>query len=220
MLLFFRRLWESGWRNRLMLLFGAAVLLGAVVGVVYGIVTRAGDEGFLQDRGQPLVWAPSDLPLTCFHDDSVHSSHLTLYNRARRELQTRTEKDLVGPCVAWAAPSPFPRKPARGLLLLRVTAETTWGAPTSGLTVETPWTSHPGGQTWPFAYPDTPGRLFGAILHVDPAHASNYAVWLHELGHVLGLAHDRVRSSIMWPIIQERPGSLSDKDVKALQSVY
>lgn len=34
---FFKNVWESGWKNKLTLIFGAVVIVGAVVGVVYGV---------------------------------------------------------------------------------------------------------------------------------------------------------------------------------------
>ena len=86
--------------------------------------------------------------------------------------------------------------------------------------METPWDVHPGGTTLLVKKREAPDTIYGTMVWIDLKWGKEYAVWLHELGHVLGLGHDRLRDSVMWPTIQGRPGSLSNKDVKCLQKAY
>ena len=49
---------------------------------------------------------------------------------------------------------------------------------------------------------------------------SQYQIMLHELGHVLGLDHDESLESIMWHAVQDRPGTLTDRDIERLNEAY
>ena len=44
----------------------------------------------------------------------------------------------------------------------------------------------------------------------------------HELGHALGLAHDMIEGSVMWPKVQQwsRSSKLTEKDVKLLRGAW
>ncbi len=80
-----------------------------------------------------------------------------------------------------------------------------------------------------FFPPPNGGRWAGA-LHFDEfelwkdraggAGARLYTVALHEIGHLLGLAHSRDRSAIMFPYYGEDRDELEPDDVAAIQSLY
>lgn len=216
---FLKLVWQKNWKGKATLIAGALILIGAIVGVTYAVVTREGDEGLMKTEAGELRWEKADLPIQCIHDDSLAVDELMAYNKAREELNKRVGVDLLAPCMQWVHPDrSFPTTPLRGHLLLHMgKAPEKWE---DGVTMETPWDKHPGGTTLLVKKKEAPSVIYGVMVWIDLDHAKNDAVWLHELGHVLGLGHDRLRDSVMWPTIQERPGSLSNKDVKCLQRVY
>jgi len=221
MLNFFKSIWQKNWAGKATLIGAALVLIGAVVGVVYGVATHAGDESFLKtDKGASYHWDRADLPLQCMHDDSVTEAHVGAYNDARQAINAAVGKTLIGPCQAWLlTDKPFPTKPVQGTILLHV------GQPEDtqdGVTVQDPFKGHPGGSTMHYLTPDGSGRIFGTVVWVDPRfeRGLNARVWIHELGHVLGLAHDRLQSSIMFSTVSARPGKLSSSDIDSLKGAY
>jgi hypothetical protein len=216
---FLKHVWQKNWKGKATLIAGAFILIGAVVGVTYAIVTREGDEGLMRTEAGELHWDKKDLPIQCIYDNSLAVDELMAYNKARQELNTRVGVNLLSPCMQWLHPNqPFPTTPLRGHLLLHMGQAP--GKQQDGVTMETPWDGHPGGTTLLVRKKEAPDTIYGVMVWIDLDQAKNDAVWLHELGHVLGLGHDRLRDSVMWPKIQERPGSLSKKDVKCLQRVY
>lgn len=58
-----------------------------------------------------------------------------------------------------------------------------------------------------------------ARLNLAGTNAVRLSVAIHELGHVLGLAHSTNRNSVMYPIDQGKTG-LQDVDIRALQTIY
>ncbi len=222
MLNFFKGIWQKNWKGKATLIFGALVLIGALAGVTYAVVTGEGDEGFLKtEAGKPYQWEISQLPLQCMYDDSVISDHLDTYNVARKVINDAVGQILIGPCLWWQIFSnSFPVKPVEGTFLLRI------GKPPvserDGVTVEDPFKAHPGGVTKPFLRPDGSGHIFGMMVWIDPTFEKglNNRVWIHELGHVLGLDHDRLQGSIMYSKVITRPGKLSSRDIKMLKAAY
>jgi len=217
---FFKELWKKNWKGKTSLILGAVFFLAISIAVPYAVITRQGDEGFLKDpQGRDIKWPKSSFPLICIYAESVKDSHLELYDKARREYNDRVGIELFGPCIPWLVPNSVAPKYADGGLLLRVERppeEQKRLVDGVVIVVETPWKIHPGGRALPLSRKDQPNIIVAVPVWIAPAHADNPSVWLHELGHALGLKHDRLRDSIMWPIIQDRPGRLSDKDVSAL----
>lgn len=219
MFAFFKAVWEKNWKGKATLIAGALILIGAVVGVTYGVVTRAGDEGLMKTETGVLHWEKSGFPIQCICAESVSGEHAALLDKARRELNTKVGVQLFSPCMPWMVPDKdFPATPLPGHVLVQI--GTSPEQEKDGTTMETPWDPHPGGTTLLVRKKENTDVIYGSMVWVDPVWAKEYAVWLHELGHVLGLGHDRVKDSVMWPTIQERPGSLSNKDVKCLQTAY
>jgi hypothetical protein len=130
---------------------------------------------------------------------------------------------LFDPCIAWQLQQPPPMYMMGQILITVGTApKVDMAAESEGtiVDVETPWTTHPGGVAAPLSRKSDPSAIVAVRMQIDPAHAGNQAVWMHEFGHAAGLAHDRLRTSIMWPRIQERAGTLSAKDVQTLRGQY
>lgn len=217
-------LWHSNWRNKAMLIGSALIFLTALIVVPWAVITRQGDEGFLRIDGQPIGWHAGALPLGCMAHPDVTQADLELYKRAASEINDRVGTRLVFPvCQPWVVNTPFPKQPVRGQILLYTgTSEDELGADSVAYstTVETPWNLHPGGVTHIYMHRDTPLDIYGVQLWIEPEYRKNYAVWLHEILHALGMDHDRARDSIMWPTIQERPGKLGGQDASRLWQRY
>jgi hypothetical protein len=216
---FFASVWRSNWKNKVMLIGGALILLASAVLIPYAVITRHGDIGFLKaSNGKPLQWEKGDFPITCMAHSSVEPKHLAVYEKARSEINARVGRELLGFCSPWMLTKPFPTRPMRATVLLHIGRAPQKAA--DGVIVDTPWTAHPGGVTRLWGRTERAERIYGSMVWIDPTYGENFAVWLHELGHVLGLDHDRLRDSIMWPKIQERAGKLSGKDAEALADAY
>lgn len=220
---FFVNVWKASWKNKLMLIGGALILLGAVGGVIYGVATRQGDEGLMKESGKELHWSKTDFPLTCNYDpDSVSDNHLALYNKCRSEINTRTKLNLLGPCVPWMLKTTMPTFVDGGLTLRVKKPEAAPAAPgTTTVDVEDPFSASPGGVTL-YRYEPASGLLKGTAVFVDPSAPKDLLerIWLHEVGHSLGLGHDRLEDSIMYPAASGRSKTLSEKDVKLLETTY
>lgn len=200
---FFVRVWRSNWRNKAMLIAGALIFVTAIVGVIYAIIVRPGDLSFMERDGHQLKWQKSDLPLSCFYLEETPEAYLSATQRAIATIHSKTGLKLFGPCVTWQIQPPKYAPDGGMLLSLREESDTPHGAETN------------------HRYEKATGRIRSAWVRFDKdLKELAYKVALHELGHVLGLDHDRERSSIMYPTGIDRPNDLSSRDVKFLQEAY
>jgi hypothetical protein len=189
-----------------MSLIGLAILLTAVVSIAWAVITREGDEGFMRvEGGLELKWQAADTPIPCLHD-GVKADWLELYEQARKEVREKVGRDLFGPCIAWQLTDKGLPKYASGNLTLRVQQ------------LDDP--DHGGSTVLRWHKAD--GRILSADvrLNSDAAAKVRYRIMIHELGHVLGLMHDRLQDSVMFPAVNVRPGTLSTTDVKHLKTAY
>jgi hypothetical protein len=176
------------------------------VSITYAVITREGDEGFMRvEGGLELKWKAGELPMTCTHD-KVPADWLELYKRARAEVNGKTGLDLVAPCIAWALPDkPMPKYVTGGLTLRAVQLD-----------------DKDHGGTTVLRWHKGTGQVLSAEvkLNTDAVKKVRYRIVIHELGHALGLTHDRLQDSIMFPAVNVRPGTLSTTDVKHLKTAY
>ena len=204
-----------------MILICSIIFLLVLVLLPFAILTRAGDEGFIKsslDKSKNLTWAKHHIPIFCLAHPNIEPTHLAFYNKAIHEINREIDLKLLEPCTPWGIESSsFPKNPVPGYNLIRIgQAE----IKPNEIIVESTLDPDPAGTTKLYESKKDPGYIYGATIHISKEHSNNYAVWLHEILHSLGLAHDRVKGSIMWPVIQERSGILSKKDIKHLKQTY
>lgn len=202
---FFKRMALSEkWQDRLTLISVGVILGLAVVGVVLGVVMRAGDYGLFEDKS--LRWQFDDTPLTCMYDNSVTKEHLEAYETARLAYNKKTNRRLFAPCVSWI-------KPVHAHITF------TLGSVEEDI-YETPFDRDKGARVYYFKTED--GDLKSVHLVVDDTASISHRekIYMHELGHILMLKHDRTKDSVMYPHISDRPVKLSRKDIKLLRKIY
>ena len=221
---FIKKLWEKGLSGKTTIICSIVVLLGATAGTIYGIVTSAGDEGLLEGGGHKLKWKRTDFPICCTYDhdgDYERSVYISQsYERARQEINERVGAQLLGACHAWSVSKPMPEH-VFGAITLRVGAPSINIDGAGSVTTGSPFDAHPGGST-DIHWDKRDGHIISAAIYIQPNLKEKYTdrVWLHEVLHALGLAHDRLRSSVMYTSLSDRPSRLSIKDVELLQKVY
>lgn len=79
-------------------------------------------------------------------------------------------------------------------------------------------------------YNTAQGTIAYCELRIRGDQLTNKFVWVHEVGHCLGLNHSTVKGSVMWPtddykpvaegFVQVNSGVLTADDVAAVQSLY
>jgi hypothetical protein len=195
-------------------LIGALILAVAAGGVIYAVATGEGDEGFL------AKWNKADLPATCtYNPDEIKGKRALLQDSWLATVShSAVALPLISKCQPWLINKPFPERPPVGGVLVRV------GTPPEkeedGVTVTTPFDAEHGGST--ILYHQADGSIGGAVIWIAPNIPENLelVVWVHEFGHALGLAHDRTRDSVMYPVAGDRAAKFTDKDWKHLREAY
>ena len=137
---------------------------------------------------------------------------LEMYDIVREEINKNFVKNVVGPCIPWAIEKSMPDV-IRAEVVLKLGAPP---PPVEGVVMYDPFEPKAGGTT--FLHEDSDGFIGAAQLFVTEA--TNRKVWLHEMGHIMGLAHDRRMDSIMYPSLNDRGKALSSKDIKYLKEAY
>ena len=63
------------------------------------------------------------------------------------------------------------------------------------------------------------------FLDIHKTNISHYrvnllSVAIHEIGHILGLAHSTLEGSVMWPLLQNGLQTLHQDDINGIQTLY
>ena len=210
--------WSFVKRYKGTVIVGAIIFAVALAGTIYGIATRAGDDGLMKQGSVTLHWDKMDFPLYCFKHSSVTEPYEQLYNEVISHINTSVTRPLLTQCTPWVIDKPFPIKPTQGTIIFRVGLED--DASEDGVSYSEPDDiTH--GRTSLYFMKDT-GSMIGAIVRInsDEAIENRFKILLHEMLHALGLGHDRTKDSVMYPGLQDRPQKLTEKDIDVLKDTY
>lgn len=190
----------------------------ALTSIIYGVLTGAGDEGFGKaSDGTVLKLDRSDIPLICFYDETVSEKDIACYDEARHVLQEMLGCRVLEPCQPWDTGDKMPLRPERGMLFLRVDDPPIMQ---SQVSVSSPY--DPQAMASTFLFHQKGEGLRSAVIYLNPETPWDLRskIWFHEMGHSLGLGHDRIKGSIMYPSVSDRKMGLSKRDASMLQGAY
>lgn len=202
-------MWEFVKSNPLTVTAGLIIFVGAIVGVIVGVVLRgrAVDSAFMRTSGgKSIKWRKSSLPLAVFYTADISIEWLDAWAKATAELTKSIGTDVfIGPVRSSPGLKP-------GELLDSVILQDDNGLDPGHAVTSLSWRKFDGATL--SAMVTFPEALEGKLEETE-------AVALHEACHVLGLAHDLDdKNSIMHPVLQKRPQKLTDADQKLLRKVY
>ncbi len=174
---------------------GATILVAAIAGVVYGVVTKGGweDRGLMLRDGVRLRWDSARLPLYVLIEDVPDEVRVAVLH-AITDVAVEVGRTIFAPIVPESDPPPAD-------VVVRVGGVDAGG--TANLTI-------------------LEDRI--TFVEVTIANDLELALLpravLHELLHALGLDHDESRSSVMHPELSARPSRLTESDVALLRRIY
>lgn len=184
--------------NWVMTAIGATILLLAIAGVVYGVLTGGGwiDRGLMLRDGVRLRWPPHRIPLIVRVED-VPDEVRGAVEGAISEIVSAVGREIMRSYD----PSPILSLAVAPDVSVFVGGVDAGG--TADLTI-----------------------LENRIVAVEITISNTLELALlpravlHELLHALGLDHDESRSSVMHPELSTRPSRLTFSDVALLRRIY
>jgi len=177
-------------------------LVGAGVLLLRTRTAQLSDSGFLMsEEGQPRLWAavpitPMVSPLLTREWVEAVVIACQTYNRlVGLKLFEPVQRTLAGIAID---------KPGFGLVKFRPSVGTEEGASAQFFPEE----------------PPTSSALVTLPVFGDHTRDLKIMIVMHELGHVLGLAHDSDVASVMHPTLDGRPVALSLRDMHRIAEAY
>jgi len=168
------------------------------------------DNALMEIAGYPISWERADLPIGCFFAPGIDQSVIAAYRVVAVELNHLINRDLVDLGSRWEL-GELPAKTPRGYFTLEsfIPIPNTVGETIYG---------HVGHTV-------LKGRILSARVKIRATLQADHLLTImrHELGHVLGLAHDDNRHSIMSGTIGTNPPadvSFTAHDIALLQKLY
>lgn len=199
---------EPTWA-RLVVILGWPAVMGLAVLLLRARSAALKDTGFLlSEQGQPRLWAR--VPITPV-------AALDLSTRWRLAFVGAIDhwNAVIGFRVFWPLQTALPDlrmdRPGSGMVKIR---DDNGMDPDHGFTLFYP--AEPPTSAALVTVPEQPEDAEDEALDDE----TRWAVAVHELGHVLGLAHDGLSDSIMFPALQERPQYATERDIQRIRRTY
>lgn len=186
------------------------VILLAIGGVIWGVLTRGRweDKGFMERNKKPLRWSKNSLPISLWYNELFPDEWKKALVDSSREWNkaagTLLFMDPLVSLIGDALP------PLRGHVLVKMSDE------------ETGFMQSDSGHT-ELRFNEETGEIYSAIISMPHDQMKlAFAISLHELGHALGLEHDEIKESIMYPTLSDRvePGKITDADAERIKKEY
>jgi|GEM_PF-2499121 len=168
------------------------------------------DASLLEIDGYPISWKKIDLPIGCFFGPDLDKHIVAAYRIVAVELNHLIGCELLGLGSQWAL-GDLPLKTPRGYL---------------AITDFIPLPNTVGETLYGYASPTVlKDRILSVDMKIRRGMDSEFllTVMRHEMGHVLGLAHDERQDSIMSRTIGINPppdAQFTDHDISLLQKLY
>jgi hypothetical protein len=196
---------------------GGLIALCGIVGVIYAVSTGAGDEGFLDNDTRK--WDRASLPISCAFDETITADDQINFDEARNYFNHAIGREVISTCVPWGLRGSAPFV-LNSYLLLRRGVPPSVADKVDGVVVNTPFQGHTEAATFFKLEGGMGPAIQGAVIYIDSS-ATQSHIWRHELGHVLGLAHDiDLRDSLMHSRTDARSSTLTRRDVDRLRIAY
>jgi len=175
------------------------ILLIALGSIIWAVSSKEGDNGFLEG----LYLDKTMTPVLCFYDKSIKHKHLKAYNLAAERFNQIVPLFLK--CQPWLLRTPPPEAPVN-FLVFRIRKLSEEKIKVAASTI---------------LYWGDKQNITGAVVYVSRFAKDEdlYHIILHELGHVIGLDHDRIKTSFMY---KDTTGQtlITKKDQKRIKEKY
>jgi len=189
------QVWASSAANKAMIIGGAVILVGAIVGVIYGVLTQQ-DRGFMKAKnGKPLRWSTDKMPLTIRYTEDAEPllQHLIAILGDINMFSKRVVFNLT--IFEFGREESLEHDPIEVLFDVLPTGATVGG-------------------TTDLRWDERTGELLSAHVQIDRLIRGEQLITVirHEFGHVLGLDHDDKKNSVMHPRASQRDVDFTDND--------